>query len=420
MSAELLDPQLLQAPPCFLPVGLDPSQNDLAVVVALPDLACGQVTVRERFRIPNTAAGLATLRQRATAAAAPQEAAPVFIFEASNNFWRPMYAHLRREGALTRTVRGPQTKATTLSRARKRKSDYEDAAAAVKVFLLGEAHDTFLPQDEWLTLRELERTYHFLDKLVNQVSNRLESTLLCANPSLLQAASSKWSRTILALLQADWGHAQRLQQAPPDEVAARVQQASRGHWKADFAQQLQTAAREALTVPLGVEGFTLSLRLLAQLYEHLTRTARPSLQEALQSALQRLPVRTLTSIPGFQLLGPATFLGEIGCPQAFDTAKQVVAFFGFDPVQNESSGREQRRHLSKSGSSYARHGMWMAAFAWTRACPWAQESYRRLRAQGRSHDDALVILAAKLTRVAWTLWSQDQPYDPRRCFPEQA
>ena len=120
----------------------------------------------------------------------------------------------------------------------------------------------------------------------------------------------------------------------------------------------------------------------------------------------------LQSIVG---VGPqsSALLASLLARVPFASADALVAYSGLDPRANDSGRSRGRRRLSKRGNPALRHQMFMAAMS---ACHTSTFSatYQTLRARGLKTTEALVILARKLLRIAFAVWTSNQPFDPHR------
>ncbi len=120
------------------------------------------------------------------------------------------------------------------------------------------------------------------------------------------------------------------------------------------------------------------------------------------------PVRQLLSIVGFHVIAAATYYAYVGDPWRFASGKHVVSFVGLAPRVKQSGTVDRRGGISKEGPAVLRWALVEAASAAARYGPPALRTfYLRLRAT-KGHQVAVVAVAAKLARIAWTLWRTGQ------------
>jgi transposase len=97
----------------------------------------------------------------------------------------------------------------------------------------------------------------------------------------------------------------------------------------------------------------------------------------------------------------------------FRNADAFVAFTGFDPRANDSGHKTGRRHLSKRGPSELRRLLFNAAMSAAKTKVW-KPFYEHYRAQGWSTTAALVIIARKIARAAWSIHHYHTTFNPER------
>lgn len=146
-------------------------------------------------------------------------------------------------------------------------------------------------------------------------------------------------------------------------------------------------------------------------------------QQALQAEAQALAQglsererrRRWSALPGVsEELG--ALLGAVLSAEA-SSAKSWVAFVGLDISVRQSGQSVGRGRLSKRGSPYLRKRLFQAAWGAAMNNGLARAYYDRLKAQGRAHQEALVIIARKLLRAGFALMrNPDQEVDAERLF----
>ena len=130
----------------YLPVGVDPHGDICGVVFAHPYPQSKEV-LSQRIIRNNNLQDMLWLIETGDRLATPFQAQPVYIFEATNVFWRAQRNFLHRAGYATATVCGRQTNHARGTVTRAAKNDLKDAYNITKVFKQGESHATrILPE----------------------------------------------------------------------------------------------------------------------------------------------------------------------------------------------------------------------------------------------------------------------------------
>lgn len=141
------------------------------------------------------------------------------------------------------------------------------------------------------------------------------------------------------------------------------------------------------------------------------------LERLIEQAVRELPqglaaLCTVTSVPGIGLLSGAALLRLFTrAPGA--SADAIVALTGLDPRPMESGNSKGIRKLSKRGDSETRRLLHNAAMAGAKTDTW-KPIYERERAKGLPATAALVVLARRLVRIAYSLFKSAQQFDPGR------
>lgn len=130
------------------------------------------------------------------------------------------------------------------------------------------------------------------------------------------------------------------------------------------------------------------------------------------SAVSGQTHQRLQSIPGVGLLvGASLSVALQRLP--FKNADAFVAFTGLDPRPRDSGKKIGRRRLSKRGPSELRRLLFNAAMAGSRSKAW-KPFYLHHRQRGLSTTEALIVLARKIARTAWSVSHYQTSFDPAR------
>lgn len=97
----------------------------------------------------------------------------------------------------------------------------------------------------------------------------------------------------------------------------------------------------------------------------------------------------------------------------FNSADSFVAYTGLDPCADDSGTRHGRRRLSKHGPSELRRLLYNAAMAAVTTAAW-KPIYRHYLDHNLSRTAALVIIARKIARTAWSIYTHRTTFDPQR------
>jgi transposase len=125
-------------------------------------------------------------------------------------------------------------------------------------------------------------------------------------------------------------------------------------------------------------------------------------------ALNWPDARRLMTVPGVNLIVAVTFLATVGDIHRFPDRRKLVAYLGLDPkVRQSGDAPASHGHISKQGSSAARHALVEASWSAVRTPGPLHAFYSRIRAR-RGHQVAICASARKLGCLFWAmLWRQE-------------
>ncbi len=151
--------------------------------------------------------------------------------------------------------------------------------------------------------------------------------------------------------------------------------------------------------------FLLHNKLLAEINNELKRAI--AADAALESKRQQL--QTVTGIG---------FINSVALAHHFDrtpfaNSDAVVAAYGLDPRPKDSGKQVGKRRLTKQGNSEDRRLIYLAAQSASKTRLFTPR-YQSLLAKGFSTTEAILIIARKLLRIAFAVWTTGKPFDPKK------
>ena len=129
-----------------------------------------------------------------------------------------------------------------------------------------------------------------------------------------------------------------------------------------------------------------------------------------QAALQSGEVKRLMSVPGVNVIVASTFMAAVGDIHRFKNPRKLVGYLGLDPrVRQSGPSPATHGHISKQGSTRARHALVEACWTTVRQPGPLHAFYQRVRGR-RGHSVAIVAAARKLACLFWCLLTREQDY----------
>ena len=127
-------------------------------------------------------------------------------------------------------------------------------------------------------------------------------------------------------------------------------------------------------------------------------------------ALSWPQVKRLMTVPGVNLTVAATSMATVGDIRRFEDRRKLTAYLGLDPkVKQSGDAPANHGHISRQGSSSARHALVEACWSTVRQPGPIAAFYQRIKAR-RGHSIAIVAAARKLACLFWCLLTRGEDY----------
>ena len=163
-----------------------------------------------------------------------------------------------------------------------------------------------------------------------------------------------------------------------------------------------SSLRQALGMSLkGLDGFAADLKAL-----------RAHFDQVIARLDRQQHVTHLRTIDG---VGPVVSAALVNTLERapLKSADAFVAFTGLDPRPDDSGQHRGKRRLSKRGPAELRRLLYVAAMSAKKTKTW-KPLFEHYRAKGLSSTAALVILARRIARTAWSMYTYKTEFDPAR------
>ena len=160
--------------------------------------------------------------------------------------------------------------------------------------------------------------------------------------------------------------------------------------------------------------------LIAEIASEVLRTKErlKCLDRHLGELVDRSPEATIVrSLPGMGPVFAAEFVSEVGGIDRFHSADQLAAAAGVTPVLR-ASGQVSFQRRSRRRNAVLKRVLYRSAFTAMVHHRASGEFYRRKRAEGKTHRQALIALARRRVNVLWAMLRDGRTYEERT--PEAA
>lgn len=380
--------------------GIDVAKRSHAVLVV--DDA-GQV-VQPAFSIENRRESFERL---ATTLAAFSE--PVAIgMEATGHYWLALYDDLTQRGYPVTVINPLQISAYRRSGLRKVKTDRTDAFWIADFLRIATPPPTSRDLPALLQMRELTRFRFWLTDQIGDCKRKILSILDRVFPEYETLFSSVFLVSSRALLM-EAATAQEIADFDLAELTDLLERASRGRFGQAKAEAVQNAAQQSVGIGFLVDAVRVEMRCLLQQVDLLQEQVA-QIDDTLAELMDQIP-QHITSIPGIGLVTGAAILAEIGDVNRFESVEKLVAYAGIDPsVYQTGQFQASEAHMSKRGSPYLRHALWLSASIAVRHDPELQAYYQAKRKEGKHHGTVVGAVSRKLLARVYVVLKEQRPY----------
>ena len=206
---------------------------------------------------------------------------------------------------------------------------------------------------------------------------------------------------------------ENIENAPIDELFEIIKDKSHNRLTRAKAISIKEAAADTFGIKIAQDTFSFQLKQLIDRMNFLDKQI-----EALDIEIMKYYEQFdcyLHTIPGIGIIGAATILAEIGDISRFKNSSALVAFAGIDPTVRQSGEfNSTHNHMSKRGSPYLRHAIFLAATTCSFHNSPLNAYYKKKRDQGKHHLTATGAVARKLTTVIYAVLRDSKPYEPKK------
>ena len=206
---------------------------------------------------------------------------------------------------------------------------------------------------------------------------------------------------------------ENIENAPIDELFEITKDKSHNRLTKAKAISIKEAAADTFGIRIAQDAFSFQLKQLIDRMNFLDKQI-----EALDIEIMKYYEQFdcyLHTIPGIGIIGAATILAEIGDISRFKNSSALVAFAGIDPTVRQSGEfNSTHNHMSKRGSPYLRHAIFLAATTCSFHNSPLNAYYKKKRDQGKHHLTATGAVARKLTTIIYAVLRDSKPYEPKK------
>ncbi len=343
----------------YLSVGIDVGADFSFMSIALPN----QTLAGKPFKILHS--DLNSLR---LAVSKIKEAEEIYslesriFLESTGIYHYPLFCYLRDKGFNVSVINPIITKSSTNMNIRKVHNDRVDSRKAAFVGLKPDLKVSLMPSGLVLNLRNLTREYYDLMDNRSAYVNKLQGELRMVFPQYLKIFSKVTTNTSLTLLET-YTSPDAFLNASKAEIIDSIRSTARfgltyAGGKYDAILQAANAAKVfGHSLDSNFKRIQIYIRFIRQYDEEISGILSDmhELVNASEDTDFVKQIHLIQSFKGAGFLCAASLMAEISDFSAFNTPKQLFAYFGLDPAVKQSGKFEGTRiTMSKRGSRIAR------------------------------------------------------------------
>lgn len=342
-----------------------------------------------------------------------------FGFEPTGHYWKTIIYFLSERGIEVVFIKTTAIKAMReLTDSTQSKNDTRDAVTLAHLLREGKVLLSPPPEGIWRELRDLVKYRQRLAEEKSALLLRLRAIISTFFPELTEIFNDMNAVGLSKLLEC----------APfPEDLLGKGQEwlethlrrwTRRGKSAERKAELLMEAARSSVGLPPGT-GDRVRLASTLRLLEHYRAELRVVEKELERALAETGYAEILLSFPGIGVISASYFLGELGNPENFESAGQVVSFAGLDPSERSSGKRSSRHRISKKGRPILRTALYFMALSAIQNCPELRAYYARRKKEIEMGKLDLVpmqlimAVAIKEVRILFAMCRDGKTYETR-------
>ena len=335
----------------------------------------------------------------------------VFGMEATGHYWYPIYSFLKAKGYTICVINPIQSDSLRKMYIRQTKNDSIDSFFIAEVIRFGQFGTTSMADENILAMRQLCRYRDSVISSRTEIKLRIGTIMEQIFPEYEKQFSSLWVSTSMGILE-KYLTPENIENAPIDELFEIIKDKSHNRLTKAKAISIKEAAADTFGIKIAQDAFSFQLKQLIDRMNFLDKQI-----EALDCQILEYYEKFdcyLHTIPRIGMIAAATILAEIGDINRFKSSSALVAFAGIDPTVRQSGEfSSTHNHMSKRGSPYLRHAIFLAATTCSFHNSPLNAYYKKKREQGKHHLTATGAVARKLTTVIYAVLRDGKPYEPK-------
>lgn len=289
----------------------------------------------------------------------------------------------------------------------------------------GKYSSGYITDEEYQSLRTLYRNRASVQSDMKELKKRILMQVAVSFPEF-ESFMDTFSISGLALLD-KYPTAKHYKHSSIDRIMKIFRHIQGNNFNSQKAQRLLELARDSVYSGKAKDARAISIRssirLLRTYHKELS-----VLEDEILALLEKKGIKeekdvpsnslidNLSTIPGVSSKTIAAVISECGDLTRFPSVTKFIGYLGLFPTENSSGKSHSIGHLSKRGSSLAKHALYMSSVSCMIHNPELKQYYDTKRSQGKSKQEGLIAVSRKLATIIYSIFRHNTPYDPTRVF----
>ena len=301
------------------------------------------------------------------------------------------------------------------------KNDKKDCMTIARLIKDARFFEPYLPEGIWADLRNLSNTRAELVRKQNAVKCRLVAIIDEYFPEYAKVFKNVLSRTSEEILK-ECPFPEDIKSIGKEELLKHIKKTVKRGYSKKQVETIYELANESIGTMEGTEGAKFQLNMYIEEAKLLEKQIKMTEQE-LESQLKETGFyESLTSIQGIGIVSAATFVGEVGDINRFDSYEQIRRYAGLNLVENSSGNHKGKTTISKRGRSLLRSILYRMAFTMVSKNKEIKELYKYLTTRKENQlkkKQAIVAVIGKILQIIYAVVTKNEEYKATRVFTQE-
>lgn len=300
------------------------------------------------------------------------------------------------------------------------KNDKKDCMTIARLIKDARFFEPYLPEGVWAELRNLSNTRAELVRKQNAIKNRLIATIDEYFPEYTKVFKKVLSRTSEEILK-KCPFPEDIKSIGEEELLKHIKiTVKRGYSKKQIKEICELAS-ESIGTTEGINGAKFQLKMYIEEAEMLKKQIK-LIEEELEKQLKETGFyESIISIQGIGIVSAATFVGEIGDINRFNSYEQIRRYAGLNLVENSSGNHKGKTNISKRGRSLLRSILYRMAFTMVNNNSEIKELYKYLTTRKDNQlkkKQAIVAVIGKIIQIIYAVVTKNEEYKATKVFSQ--